>query len=95
VAAEVSGGLAAQFGRRAPGVEDVQEAIEQALWARGLSEVARAFAACRRQRAELRHAKQPLGVRDELKLSLRPPEVGEPQAAWPAVSFAPLLCEIC
>src|SRR5258708_39432341 len=26
---------------------------------------------------------------------LRPPEVGEPQAAWPAVSFMPSLCENC
>ena len=26
---------------------------------------------------------------------LRPPEVGEPQAAWPAVSFMLLLCENC
>jgi len=27
--------------------------------------------------------------------SLRPPAVGEPQAAWPAVSLMPLLCENC
>jgi hypothetical protein len=27
--------------------------------------------------------------------SLRPPAVGEPQAAWPAVSFTPKLCETC
>ena len=27
--------------------------------------------------------------------SLRPPEVGEPQAAWPAVSFTVELCENC
>ena len=25
--------------------------------------------------------------------SLRPPEVGEPQASWPAFSLSPLLCE--
>ncbi len=70
VAAEVSGRLAARFGRRAPDVEDVQDAVEQALRARGLTEVARAFAAYRHQHAELRHAKLLLGVRDELKLSL-------------------------
>lgn len=70
VAAEVSGGLAARFGHRAPGVEDVQDAVEQALKARGLTEVAYAFAAYRRQRAGLRQAKQLLGVRDELKLGL-------------------------
>jgi len=27
--------------------------------------------------------------------SLRPPAVGEPQAAWPAVSFTLKLCETC
>ena len=26
---------------------------------------------------------------------LRPPAVGEPQAAWPAVSFTSKLCETC
>ncbi len=70
VAAGVGAGLAAEFGRRAPGVEDVQDAVEEALRARGLAEVAGAFAAYRRQRALLRQAKQGLGVRDELKLSL-------------------------
>ena len=29
------------------------------------------------------------------QLSLRPPAVGEPQAAWPAVSFTLKLCKTC
>ncbi len=70
VATEVSAGLAVRFGRRPPGVEDVQDAVEHALLADGFADVARAFAAYRSQRAELRRAKEMLGVRDELKLGL-------------------------
>lgn len=70
VAAEVSAGLAARSGRRVPGVEEIQDAVERTLRARGLADVARAFGAYRRQRAQLRQAKQVLGVRDELKLGL-------------------------
>lgn len=66
----MSAGLAARFGRRPPGVEDVQDAVERALTADGFADVARAYAAYRRQRAELREAKELLGVRDELKLGL-------------------------
>jgi hypothetical protein len=32
-------------------------------------------------------------VRLRPRVSLRPPEVGEPQASWPAVSLTPPLCE--
>jgi len=70
VAAEVSAGLAALFGDRPPGVEDVQDAVEQAVVTGGFADVARAYGIYRRQRAELREAKELLGVRDELKLGL-------------------------
>lgn len=70
MAAEVSAGLAARSGDRPPGVEDVQDAVEHALTAGGFAGVARAYATYRRQRAELRTAKELLGVRDELKLGL-------------------------
>ena len=70
VAAEVSAGLAARFGDRPPGVEDVQDAVEGALVAGELADVARGYAACRRRRAELRRARQQLGVIDDLKLGL-------------------------
>jgi ribonucleoside-diphosphate reductase alpha chain len=51
-------------------VEEIQDAVERALVARGALEVARAYAVYRQRRAELRRAKAALGVRDELKLSL-------------------------
>ncbi len=70
VASLAGAALAAEFGRRAPGVEDVQDAVERALASLGLAGVARAFAGYRRQRADLREAKRQLGIRDELKLSL-------------------------
>ena len=70
VATGVAAGLAARFGNRPPGVEDVQDAVERALVTGGFADVARAFAVDRRQHAELRRAKQQLGVRDELKLGL-------------------------
>jgi ribonucleoside-diphosphate reductase alpha chain len=70
VAAEVGAGLAARFGNRPPGVEDVQDAVELALVTGGFADVAHAFVVYPRRRAELRQAKQLLGVRDELKLGL-------------------------
>jgi len=42
-------------------VEDVQDAVEHALTAGGFAGVARAYATYRRQRAELRTAKELLG----------------------------------
>ena len=53
-----------------PGVEEIQDAAERALMGMGLPEVARRYVLYRRRRAELREAKQLLGVEDELKLSL-------------------------
>ena len=75
VATGVAAGLAARFGNRPPGVEDVQDAVERALVTGGFADVARAFAVYRRRRAEVREAKQLLGVRDALKLSLGAVEV--------------------
>jgi ribonucleoside-diphosphate reductase alpha chain len=51
-------------------VEQIQDRIEARLGESGLDDVARAYIIYRRQRAELRTAKDLLGVRDELKLSL-------------------------
>lgn len=70
VAAGVSARLAARAGLRLPGVEDVQDAVEQELSTRGFADVARAYADYRHGRAELRDAKYALGVRDDLKLRL-------------------------
>lgn len=70
IAAGVGARLGERFGLRLPGVEDVQDAVEQELASRGFADVARAYAAYRRGRAELREAKNALGVRDDLKLGL-------------------------
>ncbi len=56
--------------RRAPSVEEIQDAIERQLMATGFDDVARAYLVYRQQRAELRDAKALLGIRDDLKLSL-------------------------
>jgi ribonucleoside-diphosphate reductase alpha chain len=61
--------LSARFARGAPGVEDIQDAVERALMSMGLDDVARAYVLYRRRHAELRETKRLLGVRDELKLS--------------------------
>ncbi|HCU93009.1 MAG TPA: adenosylcobalamin-dependent ribonucleoside-diphosphate reductase [Actinobacteria bacterium] len=70
VAAAVGAGLVARFGSRPPGVEDVQDAVEHALMTLGFPEVARAYVVYRHRHAELRRAKELLGVRDDLKLGL-------------------------
>jgi ribonucleoside-diphosphate reductase alpha chain len=70
VASGASARLAERIGRRLPGVEDVQDAVEQELAARGFADVAHAYAGYRRGRTELRTAKDALGVRDDLKLGL-------------------------
>jgi ribonucleoside-diphosphate reductase alpha chain len=62
--------LAQRFGRRTPGIEDIQDAVERALMAMDLADVARAYVLYRQRRSELREAKRALGIRDELKLSL-------------------------
>lgn len=70
VTSDVCARLSHTFGTEAPGVEEVQDTVEQALMDSGLSDVARAYVVYRSRRAELREAKRLLGVRDELKLSL-------------------------
>ncbi|SRX93024.1 putative ribonucleoside-diphosphate reductase (large subunit) NrdZ (ribonucleotide reductase) [Mycobacterium tuberculosis H37Rv] [Mycobacterium shimoidei] len=51
-------------------VEKIQDFVEKQLGEAGLHDVARAYIIYRQRRAELRAAKELLGVRDELKLSL-------------------------
>ncbi|MGE5288629.1 MAG: adenosylcobalamin-dependent ribonucleoside-diphosphate reductase [Micromonosporaceae bacterium] len=70
VTEQVCAELAARFGRRVPAVEDVQDGVERALMQDGFADVARAYVVYRRRRAELRRAKELLGVRDDLKLGL-------------------------
>ncbi|MEM1884575.1 MAG: vitamin B12-dependent ribonucleotide reductase [Candidatus Jordarchaeales archaeon] len=53
-----------------PGVEDIQDVVEDVLIKNGLTDVAKAYILYRNQRTELREAKRFLGVWDDLKLSL-------------------------
>ena len=60
-----------------PGVEEVQDAVEEALMAHGYAAVARAYILYRQRRTEVREAKRLLGVRDELKLTVNAVKVLE------------------
>jgi ribonucleoside-diphosphate reductase alpha chain len=53
-----------------PGVEDVQDIVEEVLIKNGYSGVAKAYILYREKRAGIRKAKELLGVRDELKLPI-------------------------
>jgi ribonucleoside-diphosphate reductase alpha chain len=53
-----------------PGVEDVQDAVEEVLIKNGYAAVAKAYILYREKRAQIRKAKGFFGVRDELKLSV-------------------------
>ena len=60
-----------------PHVEDIQDAVEEALMALGYPGVAKAYILYRQKRAEIRDAKSILGVRDELKLTVNAVKVLE------------------
>ncbi|MGQ9787850.1 MAG: vitamin B12-dependent ribonucleotide reductase [Candidatus Hadarchaeaceae archaeon] len=68
--AQVTEILDKKFSARIPGVEDIQDIVEEVLIKNGYAEVARAYILYRQQRAELRAAKALLGVSDDLKLNL-------------------------
>jgi ribonucleoside-diphosphate reductase alpha chain len=53
-----------------PGVEDVQDIVEQVLMTQGYATVAKAYILYRQQRADVRRIKGTIGVRDDLKLSI-------------------------
>ena len=67
---EVVGIVERKFARRTPGVEDVQDIVEQVLMTRGYPAVAKAYILYRQQRADVRRLKQAIGVRDDIKLSV-------------------------
>ncbi|MEM2573718.1 MAG: ribonucleotide reductase N-terminal alpha domain-containing protein, partial [Candidatus Jordarchaeales archaeon] len=62
--------LESRFVDSVPGVEDIQDLVEDVLIRNGFSDVAKAYILYRNQRTELREAKKFLGVWDDLKLSL-------------------------
>jgi ribonucleoside-diphosphate reductase alpha chain len=70
LSSEVIGVLEERFPDRIPGVEDIQDIVEEVLMKRGYSDVAKAYILYRQRRAEIRRVKSFIGVRDELKLSV-------------------------
>ncbi len=62
--------LEERFKESIPHVEDVQDAVEKQLIAHSKFETAKAYILYRQSRADIRHRKQMLGVKDTLKLSL-------------------------
>jgi len=53
-----------------PTVEDIQDVVEQTLMSGGYALAAKAYILYRQQRAEVRHYKRLIGVRDDLKLGV-------------------------
>jgi len=70
LASVVTRAIDERFGDRTPGVEDIQDTVEEVLIRAGQSEVAKAYILYREKRAEVRGAKKRMGVSDDLKLSI-------------------------
>ncbi len=64
-----------QYRNKIPGVESVQDIVEEALMNEGYSHIARAYILYREERTEIRAAKGALGLKDDLKLPLNTMEV--------------------
>jgi len=62
--------LQAQYPGGTPGVEEIQNIVEEVLMSSLYKETARAYMAYRRRRAEIHAARQFLGIQDDLKLPL-------------------------
>lgn len=60
-----------------PGVEDIQDLVEETLIEEGYAKVAKAYILYREERAEVRRLKKFFGVKDELKLSVNASKVLE------------------
>jgi ribonucleoside-diphosphate reductase alpha chain len=67
---EAVGIAEAKFAQGTPGVEDVQDIVEQVLMTRGYPAVAKAYILYRQQRADVRRLKRAIGVHDDIKLSV-------------------------
>ncbi len=71
LATEISERLEQDFPDGLPSVEDIQDLVEDALIRQGLSRTAKAYILYRQKHAEIRAAKELLGVKeDELKLTV-------------------------
>lgn len=67
--------LEKRFEGKIPGVEDVQNIVEEVLIRHGYADVAKAYILYRQKRAEIREAKRFLGVADDLKLGVNAVQV--------------------
>jgi ribonucleoside-diphosphate reductase alpha chain len=72
---QVVGALDRKFKGKIPGVEDVQDIVEEILIKNGLAQVAKAYILYRQKRAEIRQIKGFLGPRDELNFSVNATKV--------------------
>ena len=70
LAEEVVEIVAKKFEGRVPGVENVQDVVEEVLIKNGYAEVAKAYILYRQRRAEARAVKALFGVTDDLKLTV-------------------------
>ncbi|MDD5701952.1 MAG: adenosylcobalamin-dependent ribonucleoside-diphosphate reductase [Dehalococcoidales bacterium] len=59
-----------KFPRAVPGVENVQDIVEEVLMSQGYPATAKAYILYREQRSEIRRLKGIMGVRDDLKLGI-------------------------
>lgn len=66
----VTAKLEKRFLEKIPTVEQIQDIVEETLIKQGYAEVSRAYILYRRRRAEIREAKEFIGVVDDLKLSV-------------------------
>ncbi|MCM1986279.1 adenosylcobalamin-dependent ribonucleoside-diphosphate reductase [Methanococcoides seepicolus] len=71
ISCQVVEALEDKFKDRIPGVEDVQDIVEEIIIRNGCAKVAKAYILYRQKRTDVREAKKLLGVeKDELKLSI-------------------------
>ncbi len=70
-------GLSERYRGEVPGVESVQNMVEEVLIAEGMTDVARAYILYRQRRTEARQAKGLFGVQDDLKLTVNAVKVLE------------------
>ena len=75
IAREVVARVEERFPGAIPGVEDVQDIVEETLIKRGYAKVAKAYILYRKEREQIRAAKSFIGVRDDLKLSVNATQV--------------------
>ena len=74
---EVVARIKVAFSRGVPGVENVQDIVEEVLMGRGYHDVAKAYILYREQRADIRRLKGIIGIRDDLKLDINALQVLE------------------